>query len=104
MSGLSFSTVSSVIWIFSVDAQRIVDSVPFSFFLIIGPIELVICLGLLYRLLGLAVLVYSSFSPASSCIIIISGRTWNPYPCDSPESMGEQVREAIKKKTLNLQS
>ena len=66
MSGLSFSTVSSVIWIFSVDAQRIVDSVPFSFFLIIGPIELVICLGLLYRLLGMAVLVYSSFS----CIIL----------------------------------
>jgi ABC-type multidrug transport system fused ATPase/permease subunit len=40
----------------SVDAQRLVDSVPFSFFLIIGPVELVLCLGLLYRLLGTAVL------------------------------------------------
>ena len=40
-----------------VDAQRLVDSVPFSFFVIIGPIELVLCLGLLYRLLGTAVLV-----------------------------------------------
>merc|ERR1719400_1457572 len=40
----------------SADAQRLVDSVPFSFFVIIGPIELVLCLGLLYRLLGTAVL------------------------------------------------
>ena len=44
-----------------VDAQRLVDSVPFSFFVIIGPIELVLCLGLLYRLLGTAVLVWRSF-------------------------------------------
>ena len=44
-----------------VDAQRLVDSVPFSFFVIIGPIELVLCLGLLYRLLGTAVLVLRSF-------------------------------------------
>ena len=40
-----------------VDAQRLVDSVPFSFFVIIGPIELILCLALLYRLLGTAVLV-----------------------------------------------
>ena len=40
-----------------VDAQRLVDSVPFSFFVIIGPIELILCLVLLYRLLGIAVLV-----------------------------------------------
>ena len=44
-----------------VDAQRLVDSVPFSFFVIIGPIELVLCLGLLHRLLGTAVLVWRSF-------------------------------------------
>mgnify|MGYP007045551628 CR=1 FL=1 len=42
-----------------VDAQRLVDSVPFSFFVIIGPIELILCLLLLYRLLGIAVLVHS---------------------------------------------
>ena len=41
-----------------VDAQRLVDSVPFSFFVIIGPIELILCLLLLYRLLGIAVLVH----------------------------------------------
>ena len=41
-----------------VDAQRLVDSVPFSFFVIIGPIELILCLVLLYRLLGIAVLVH----------------------------------------------
>lgn len=41
----------------AVDAQRLVDSVPFSFFVIIGPIELILCLALLYRLLGTAVLV-----------------------------------------------
>ena len=43
-----------------VDAQRLVDSVPFSFFVIIGPIELILCLALLYRLLGTAVLVNSA--------------------------------------------
>ena len=40
----------------SVDGQRLIDSVPFSFFIFVGPLELVVCLVLLYRILGLAVL------------------------------------------------
>jgi len=39
----------------SVDAQRLIDSVPFSFFIIVAPIEIVVCLGFLYRIVGVAV-------------------------------------------------
>ena len=59
MSGEFFCLLPSFAYqtLIPVDAQRLVDSVPFSFFVIIGPIELIVCLVLLYRLLGTAVLV-----------------------------------------------
>jgi len=55
----------------SVDAQRIIDSVPFSFFIIVAPIEIVVCLGFLYKIVGIAV-----FSGLGVLILVTPLNLW----------------------------
>ena len=97
MSGEFFCLLPSFAYqtLIPVDAQRLVDSVPFSFFVIIGPIELIVCLVLLYRLLGTAVLVDWMENPfPGSCTqatMFPPGRPSCPGLGHSPQPLGKQV-------------
>ena len=97
MSGEFFCLLPSFAYqtLIPVDAQRLVDSVPFSFFVIIGPIELIVCLVLLYRLLGTAVLVDWMENPfPGSCTqatMFPPGRPSCPGLGHSSQPLGKQV-------------